>query len=105
MATRVYPGTSVSITITVTKVSDGTAVDVTTLALTITPPGGGTVTTKAVGDLTHGSTGIYSYVHRFPLTTVSGTAYIYAACDAAIDATAIASETSVSIQSANTSLS
>lgn len=98
--TKIYPGTSVKITITVTVEATGAVVDPTTLALIIAENDDtlATATVKAITDLTHVSTGVYTYVHRFPSTATPETAYIKASCDAAIDATAITDVTSVVIR-------
>lgn len=93
----IYPGTSVSITINVSKVSDSSAIDPTTLALVIGDPDGNQ-TVKAISDLTHGLTGAYTYIHRFPITTNQGTARIRASADLAIDASAVTNISTVIIE-------
>lgn len=86
---EIYPGTSVTISITVRKVSDSSLVNPTTLALVISENDDtlATATVKAIGDMDNPSTGLYTYVHQFPSSATEGYAYIKVVADAAIPVT------------------
>jgi uncharacterized phiE125 gp8 family phage protein len=92
-------GNAVTISTTITTGTPAVAVDPSTITLTVTKPDS-TVDTFAVGSLTHGGTGIYSYVYlpattgayRYVWTTTSpasasdGTFYVAASCQAIVTA-------------------
>lgn len=94
---EIYPPSSRKITLEVRQLSDNALVDPTTLALEICDASETNSTLKAIGDLTHDSTGNYSYIHLFPADSTPGIGYVRATVDAAIQASAQTNITSFRI--------
>ena len=96
--TTIYRPTSVEISITIRNRETDALVDPSsTLALTIVDADG-TTTTKAIGDLTHDGTGLYSYVHLFSSSAAAGECVITASADAGVTASAITNITRIRIK-------